>query len=292
MVVDHTFDMSVQRRWLVLWSLAAAGLVGLLGAASAASASAWTAPGTVALHLTVNGSGTLRVPGHPAFICHAHFPVSAHCRRTFYVRKGRRIVIKESPARGWKLWKWSGLACHGSATSCSLRVKARRFGFVTASFSPPGDRSNPYPLGTAATMEDGWQLKVNSALINADTEVEAVIDPHSGLPVNPPPPAGAQYTLVNVSMTYQGDYQGDPSYSLPVFLQSDGVQAVGAGNTGYNVGGCQPPPLDLDSDFTPVSSGQTVTGNLCFEIASKDAASLLLQGRGVDGGPSWFKLHK
>ena len=70
------------------------------------------------------------------------------------------------------------------------------------------------------------------------------------------------------------------------------MQAVGAGNAGYNVGGCQPPPLDLNSDFTPVSSGQTVTGNLCFEIASNDAASLHLQGRGVDGGPSWFKLHK
>jgi hypothetical protein len=69
------------------------------------------------------------------------------------------------------------------------------------------------------------------------------------------------------------------------------VQAEGAGNAGYNVGGCQPPPLDLASDFTPVASGQTVTGNLCFEIASKDAASLLLQGRGVDGLPGWFALR-
>jgi len=129
-------------------------------------------------------------------------------------------------------------------------------------------------------------LKVNSALIKADSEVEAVIDPYSGLPdANPPPPAGAQYTLVNVSMTYQGG----GSYSLPGYLL--GVQAVGAGNAGYNVDGCQPPPLYLDSDFTPVFSGQTVTGNLCFEIASNDAASLLLQGRGTAGLPAWFALH-
>jgi hypothetical protein len=249
----------------------------------ASSAAAVTAPRTVALHLTVNGSGTLRIPGKPAFVCHAHFPTSAHCRHTFYVRKGRRIVVKESPARGWKLWKWDG-ACHGSAGSCSLRVKARRFGFVTASIVPPGDRLNPYPLGKAATLQSGWQLKVNSATINADSQVEAVTDQYGGYP-NPPPPAGAQYTLVNVSMTYAGA----GSRSLPGYLQS--VQAVGAGNVGYNVYGCRPPPLDLNSDFTPVFSGQTVTGNLCFEIASKDAASLLLQGRGVDGLPGWFALR-
>ena len=194
-------------------------------------------------------------------------------------------MVRESPASGWKLWRWSG-ACHGSAAGCSLRVRARRFGFVTVSFVPPGDRLNPYKLGTAATLQGGWQLKVNSALINADSEVEAVIDPYSGLPdANPPPPAGAQYTLVNVSMTYQGG----GSYSLPGYLL--GVQAVGAGNAGYNVDGCQPPPLYLDSDFTPVFSGQTVTGNLCFEIASNDAASLLLQGRGTARLPAWFALH-
>lgn len=248
------------------------------------SAAAVTAPQTVALHVTVNGSGTVRVPGHAAFTCHAHFPTSSHCRHTFQVRKGRRIVVRESPASDWKLWRWSG-ACHGSAASCSLRVRARRFGFVTASFVAPGDRLNPYPLGTAATLQGGWQLKVNSALINADSEVEAVIDPDSGLPANPAPPAGGQYTLVNVSMTYQGG----GSYSLPGYLL--GVQAEGAGNAGYNVDGCQPPPLDLDSDFTPVFSGQTVTGNLCFEIASNDAASLLLQGRGTAGLPAWFALH-
>ena len=254
----------------------------------ASSASAVTAPRTVALHLTVNGSGTLRIPGHPAFVCHAHFPTSAHCRRTFYVRKGRRIVVRESPASGWKLWRWEG-ACHGSAARCSLRVKARRFGFVTASFLSPGYRQNPYPLRAVGTLQGGWQLKVNSALINADTEVESVIDPGSGRPANPAPPAGAQYTLVNVSMTYQGDYQGDGTSSLPGVLF--GVLAEGAGNAGYSVDACQPPPLDLDSDFTPVFSGQTVTGNLCFEIASNDAASLLLQGRGMDGLPAWFALR-
>src|SRR5438128_8198287 len=128
--------------------LGRASLVGLLvtagaviGVLVASSASAAKRPRTVPLHVTINGSGTLRVPGHPAFTCHAHFPASSHCRHTFYFRKGRQIVVKESPASGWKLWRWDG-HCHGSAASCSLRLKARRFGFVTASFVPPGDRLN------------------------------------------------------------------------------------------------------------------------------------------------------
>src|SRR5262249_44029031 len=120
----------MRRSRLVGLLVNAAGVVGVLVASSAAAV---TPPRTVALHFTVNGSGTVRVPGHPAFTCHAG-PTRAHCRRTFQVRKGLRIVLRESPASGWKLWKWSGLACRGSAASCSLRVKARRFGSVTASF--------------------------------------------------------------------------------------------------------------------------------------------------------------
>ena len=71
------------------------------------------------------------------------------------------MVIKASPASGWKLWRWSGV-CHGSAASCSLRVKTHPF--VTASFVPPGDRLNPYPLGTAGGAPgSAWLMRVLSA---------------------------------------------------------------------------------------------------------------------------------
>jgi hypothetical protein len=272
--LDH-LTMRFGRARLVGLLVTAGAVVGVL---VASSASAVTVPRTVALHVTVNGSGTVRVPGHPAFTCRASFPASSHCRHTFYVRRGRRIVVRESPASGWKLWRWTG-ACHGSASSCSLRVKARRFGFVTASFVPPGDRLNPYPLGTTAKLTGSWEMKVNSAMLNADAAVEAVNN-------QPPPPAGAQYTLVNVSMTYVGG----GSSSLPGYLQS-GAWTAGAGNAGYNVYGCQPPPLDLNSDFTPVFSGQTVTGNLCFEIASNDAGTLLLGAYGTTGQAVFLALR-
>jgi hypothetical protein len=263
---------------LVVWSVAATAAIALF---IVSSASAVTAPRTVPLHVTVNGSGTLRVPGNPAFTCRAHFPTSSHCRHTFYFRKGRRIVVKESPASGWKLWRWTG-ACHGSAERCSLRLKARRFGFVTASFVPPGDRLNPYPLGTPVQLVQGWKVKVNSAIINADAQVEAV----NG---NVPPPAGAQYSLVNLSMTYTNGGSGDLGFFAQGYLGTEG-----AGNAGYAADGqCETPAPDLGV-VGQVFSGQTETGNLCFLIASNDAATLLLNGPAVVGNvqlPVWFALR-
>jgi hypothetical protein len=152
-------------------------------------------------------------------------------------------------------------------------------------FVPPGGRTNPYPLGTTATLYGGWKLKVNSSLLDADAQVEAVTDPN-GHRLNTPPPTGDQYALVNVSLTYLGGGFGSVGEYVFTWLG-----AVGARNTQYQAT-CAPPPLDLSTVFKPVLAGQTTTGNLCFEIASRDAASLLLGGyREVGGTTVWFALH-
>ena len=273
--------------------LGRARLVGLLvtagavvGVLVASTASAVTAPRTVPLHVTVNGSGTVRVPGHPAFTCHASFPTSSHCRRTFYVRKGRQIVVRESPASGWKLWRWTG-ACHGSAASCSLRVNARRFGFVTASFVPPGDRLNPYSLGTPVPLHDpadtAWRMTVNSAILNANAQVEAV----NG---NVPPPAGRQYAIVNFSLTL---LNGGP-IQLKDFTM--GRLLAYAHNHDYLTGECTSPSPDISAET--VNSGQTATGNLCFVIFTTDASKLLLSANdevttayGVTAETRYFALR-
>jgi hypothetical protein len=145
-------------------------LVGLIGAASASAAHA---PRTVALKVSVTGSGTLHLAGH-SFTCRMA------CSRTFQIPRGRRIVVRASAAASWKLTKWSG-ACKGFAGRCSVRLERR--GNVAVRFVPPGNHLNPYPLGTAVTTSGGWRVKVNSATIDATAEVEAV---HN----QPPPPAG------------------------------------------------------------------------------------------------------
>jgi len=155
-------------------------------------------------------------------------------------------------------------------------------------FLPPGARENPYPLGKAVTLQQGWRLRVNSAIFKADAEVEAVTDQH-GNPINLPPPAGAQYTLVKVTVTRVGvaprqlaEYVLEKLWTTP----ADGAPTYGFA--------CTPPPLDLSAVLL-VSPGQAETGNLCFEIASNDANTLMLEGQGVTAHTGqrivWFALR-
>jgi hypothetical protein len=234
---------------------------------------------TVALRATLSGRGTLSVTGNPSFICRAKT-----CTHTFHVGRGQRMVATAKPSEGWKFRTWAG-ACQGSAATCTLRLKAKRS--VVVNFVPPGDRLNPYPLGTAMPLYGGWKLKVNSANLDADAQVEAVIDPSTGLPANADPPAGEQYALVNVSLTFGG--AGSASVGNYVFSW---LGARGAHNALYQPG-CTPPPLDLSLAFQPIMSGQTETGNLCFEIVSNDAASVLLGGYEPAGNKTvWFALRE
>jgi hypothetical protein len=57
---------------------------------------------------------------------------------------------------------------------------------------------------------------------------------------------------------------------------------------------CDPPQPDADSGGQ-LAKGQTVTGNLCYEIASDDAATLRLLGLAAGtGGPQylvWFAVR-
>jgi hypothetical protein len=180
-----------RRSWLLI-----AGVAALIGLVTAGGASAGSRQGTVPLKVRVIGLGTVRVTGGASFTCR-QYP----CVHTFHVPKGRRIVVRASAAKGWKLTKWSR-ACAGSRARCSLRLTGWRIAAVT--FVPPGNRLNPYPLGTAVTLSGGWRVKVNSVKIDATAEVESVVDPSTGDHSNSAPDAGDQYTLVNVSLTYLG----------------------------------------------------------------------------------------
>jgi hypothetical protein len=57
--------------------------------------------------------------------------------------------------------------------------------------------------------------------------------------------------------------------------------------------GCEPPPLDL-RPVAYIYSGQTVTRNICYAIASRDAGSLQMQGGYTIPIPQqsvWFALR-
>jgi hypothetical protein len=124
-------------------------------------------------------------------------------------------------------------------------------------------------------------VKVNSAIVNADAQADAV---------NPPPRAGWQYTLVNLTMTYGGSGSSAPSSLLD---SPEQMWAEGRGYTIYPPDSCQPPQPDIGSAGR-LSSGESTTGNLCYEIHSKDAGTLMLSGQAMKGKvlrTVWFALR-
>lgn len=266
---------------LGVWVVVPAALIGLLVVSSARGAK--VSP-TVALRVKVTGSGRVWVTGKRGVTCRA-----ASCSRTFRVRRRQRVVVNASPLAGWKLTKWAG-ACRGSSKTCSLRLRAGRS--TEVAFVPPGNHLNPYPLGTAATLSGptgDWQVRVNSVSIDANAQIEAVIDPATGTKPNRPPQNGWQYTLINLTMTYEGS-----GSSTPTIIDSPGqMWAEGKGYTIYPPDDCEPPQPDLGSALR-LSAGQSATGNLCYEIHSNDAGTLLLSGqakRGKTRKTVWFGLR-
>jgi hypothetical protein len=89
-------------------------------------------------------------------------------------------------------------------------------------------------------------------------------------------------------------YVGGGSASLGDFLfNQQQMQAEGVGNGAYKPDACEPPQPDLRA-VGQVSSGTTVTGNLCHEIASNDAATLMLTGYVETGSGDrlvWLELR-
>ena len=105
--------------------------------------------------------------------------------------------------------------------------------------------------------------------------------------VNVPPPAGQQYTLVNLSVTLLSGSPTPRNYFLGGLLAATRKWASIPNQS------CTPPSPDLGSAGV-VNSGQTETGNLCFLIFTSEASKLMLTAddeKGVPAKDLWFALR-
>jgi hypothetical protein len=147
---------------------------------------------------------------------------------------------------------------------------------VTEKFLPPGSTSvNPIPFGHSFAFGDGWSFAVRSVTMDATAQILAI-------PGNAPPPPGAQYTMLNVTATYAA--RGHSSFD-----DSHGLGVIGGQNVAYGSCSQQLPPPTFDP-YRDVYSGTTITGNVCFQIASNDADSLLFFSDSYNSR-TWFALR-
>ena len=137
-----------------------------------------------------------------------------------------------------------------------------------------GSRGNPHPTGTAVALDDGWELEV--AGVDRDA-TQRVLDRNQ---FNDPPADGHQFLIAEIEATYVGDEESSR------FGGGFRLGAVGtAGAIGYRTftDSCGVIPDALDDPET--YRGGTITGNVCWQIRSADADSLLIYDTDTDPYP-------
>jgi hypothetical protein len=256
--------------------------IAILAAASAASSQGLGYNGQ--LRLGINGWGNVKlgkgVLEHITVRC-----TNARCPAVNYLTRGPRARLVERPSDGWKFSHWRG-ACKSRRPICVVniaRVRADANGFrhlhVSATFVPvaPGlTRDHPIPLGTEADVGAGWHVRINSVTDNVQ--------------LSRPPPAGAEYFDASATISYLGEGSSTPAQDL-------GWQVVGNYQAIYSPGSnpCpNPGPEPPLPTYTPIYSGQSATGYVCWQVATNDAGSLELYfGSGSFAFPrtTWFALH-
>jgi hypothetical protein len=271
--------MLTMRRLSAALLIVTLGLLGL-----AASASSQPRSYTGAVWVGINGWGGVKLrkglAEHQNVTC-----TNASCPASNYLLNGSRVVLSETPYKGWKFTHWYG-ACKTTTAKCLInvaKVHPNSYGqyniHVGATFIPvaPGlTRTHPLPVGTEANIGEGLVVRVNSA--NANVEL------------TPPAPAGAEYFAANLTVTYTGGGSQDPNYF--------GFSVEGSHNTKYQTiinDSCPypgpQPPLDVSD---ALFSGQSTSGYVCWTIAANDESSLeLFFGSGTLNAPgtTWFALR-
>jgi hypothetical protein len=254
--------------------LLSAGAVGALAALAAASGPAAGGQRHVALTISITGNGSVRLVGGGAVSC------TSACTRRVLVPRGATVRLQARAGAGWAFSYWGGACWAAPGSACRLRLRHSARAIV--SFLAPGSTAkNAVPLGQSAAVDTSWSVTVDDAALDATAQLLAI-------PANRPPRKGMQFALVHLSATYTGTGLGSLENAMAFY-------AVGAQGRPYDR--CEeklpPPPLPLSEIVYP---GQTVSGNVCYELAARDAASLLLfagyyEQRDQSEHKVWFALR-
>lgn len=173
-----------------------------------------------------------------------------------------------------------GIASAASGHTCKPGYKhVKRAGKHRCVVPPIGSsRTRPVPVQTARRVKD-WKIAVAASLADA---TQAVMAENM---FNEPPQEGHQFFVARLRATYVGQ----ASDSFDAFYRA---RAVGASSVAYstfeNSCGVIPDPMP-DSEVFP---GGTVEGNVCWEIRSTDAASLIMYDQPfLSDTRTWFALR-
>lgn len=145
---------------------------------------------------------------------------------------------------------------------------------------PLGSLGNPIELNSPGMIGD-WRVSVVAVDVDAADLVRAENQ------FNDAPDPGSTYVLVTVEAEYEGSDSGDPWFDIRAKL-------LGLSRVAYE--GFEAYCGVIPDDFTAVGeteAGKTIRGNLCWEVAESDLASLVLileDNQSFDGGRLFYAL--
>lgn len=149
-------------------------------------------------------------------------------------------------------------------------------GAATGRVAVPGARANPLPRRTPGAIGDGWRLTVTDYVADAGAVIAATNS------FNEPPPAGKQYAMVRVTLTYGEGGTDDKANPLVI------IRAVGPSNTAVNWTDSFVVAPDALVTTDAVRRGQSITGNIVFAVTSADAARLVVYASAGFGSDDVF----
>lgn len=146
-------------------------------------------------------------------------------------------------------------------------------------------RNSPVALGEVASI-DGWEVKITDTTPDA---TEMVLAENQ---FNDPPAEGRQFFIATVEATFTGE---DTDEDSSQFWLDVTTNVVDDNNVTYSAMddycGVIPDPLE---DTNEVFAGGTVTGNLCWPVASAQVDSLVMFAEPLfsfDSERTWFALN-
>ena len=261
----------------VLLVLAVLSVTALSTSSGADSASVRAASG---VRVGIRGWGTIK-PGkgftkHRSIVCRR-----GSCPGKFVpTGHAHRVTLRAKAYKGWKFIGWLESCEKVRRPTCTIHLTGKprraRVKALFAAVAPGLTRLNPIPLGQTANIGGGFEWRINSFTPTVE--------------LSPPAPAGKQYAVANVTATFVGSSgQGSPAT-----VAQNNFDVIGNQNVVYSWGQCPVgPEPDLSQDPTLLSPGQSLTGNVCWEIASSDAAFLEaeISHWNPSGATTWFALR-
>jgi hypothetical protein len=124
-----------------------------------------------------------------------------------------------------------------------------------------GTRDNPYPLGTSLSFTEAgapfYDVTVGASTLNANDIIAGANM------FNEAPPAGTQFAMLPLTLTYTGAETGTPWIDISVeFIAADGTA-----HTTTDVLAVGPAPL---TDLNDLYTGGSGTGNVVINVPSAD----------------------